>query len=253
MAMLALESAAQDPMRSDFSGVWSFPLSNYDDPAWTLKDLVTCYYCVQEAFDYFHEMLEDPSKRDWSADQLREATVAFHVDFLESRRTDAGRRVLALYDPADDPAINCEPFGVYRYIHYPHAFLLEQHDDRVVFKYEYGGVERVVYMDGRDHPPNLQPSKLGHSIGWIEGDTLVVETVGAAPELANHIWFIHTSEQARGIERYTLSDDGHRLDLEFVLDDPVMFREPIRVSDGRIRSPLEYFEVTQCEVIAGQF
>ena len=39
---------------------------------------------------------------------------------------------------------------------------------------------RVVYMDGRPHPPagELRPTYLGHSIGRWDGDTLVVDSVG---------------------------------------------------------------------------
>jgi hypothetical protein len=38
---------------------------------------------------------------------------------------------------------------------------------------------RRVYINGR-HPANLPVTPLGHAIGWWEGDTLVVETVGLA-------------------------------------------------------------------------
>jgi hypothetical protein len=33
-------------------------------------------------------------------------------------------------------------------------------------------------MDGRSHPADLTPSYYGHSIGWWEGDTLVVDSTG---------------------------------------------------------------------------
>ena len=35
---------------------------------------------------------------------------------------------------------------------------------------------RTIYMDGRTHPEDLELSYLGHSIGWWEGDSLVIET-----------------------------------------------------------------------------
>lgn len=37
---------------------------------------------------------------------------------------------------------------------------------------------RQIYMDGRRHPKDFNPSWMGHSVGHWEGDTLVVETVG---------------------------------------------------------------------------
>ena len=70
---------------------------------------------------------------------------------------------------------------------------------------------RVVYMDGRKHPPADEsiPTWTGHSIGWFEGDTLVIDTVGF-----NDKWWFdrrgtpHT-EQLHIVERYTRPNYGH--------------------------------------------
>jgi hypothetical protein len=48
--------------------------------------------------------------------------------------------------------------------------------DVMVIVHEANHSARRIYINGQ-HPDNLQPSNLGHSIGWWEGDTLVVETV----------------------------------------------------------------------------
>jgi hypothetical protein len=37
---------------------------------------------------------------------------------------------------------------------------------------------RQIFMDGRPHPRDLDPTWYGHSVGRWEGDTLVVDTVG---------------------------------------------------------------------------
>ena len=39
----------------------------------------------------------------------------------------------------------------------------------------------IVWTDGRAHPKDLQPSYNGHSIGYWDGDTLHVDTVGILP------------------------------------------------------------------------
>ena len=41
-----------------------------------------------------------------------------------------------------------------------------------------GNPPRQVYLDGRRHPKDMNPTWLGHSIGRWEGDTLVVDTAG---------------------------------------------------------------------------
>ena len=67
---------------------------------------------------------------------------------------------------------------------------------------------RQIFMDGRKHPAELDPTWFGHSIGWWEGDTLVIDTVG----FNDKFWFDrqgtpHT-EQLHTIERWTRSNLG---------------------------------------------
>jgi len=45
-----------------------------------------------------------------------------------------------------------------------------------------GNRMRRIYMDGRSHPEDPDPTLHGHSIGHWEGDTLVIDTVGIAPQ-----------------------------------------------------------------------
>jgi hypothetical protein len=88
---------------------------------------------------------------------------------------------------------------------------------------------RQVFMDGRKHPPELDPTWFGHSIGWYENDTLVIDTVG----LNDKFWFDrrntpHT-ERLRTIERWTRIDAGH-LVQEVTIDDPGAYSRPFTVT-----------------------
>src|SRR5947199_363469 len=58
--------------------------------------------------------------------------------------------------------------------------LLEAPDYKRIYIMDEGGPHsyRIIYMDGRPHPANLEPTNYGHSIGHFEGDTLVVDTIG---------------------------------------------------------------------------
>lgn len=83
---------------------------------------------------------------------------------------------------------------------------------------------RQVFLDGRPHPEELDPSWNGHSIGRWEGDTLVVETIGFN-ELS---WLIDGSphtEQMRVIERFSRPDLAH-LNLDVTIEDPGAFKSP---------------------------
>ena len=82
---------------------------------------------------------------------------------------------------------------------------------------------RQVFLDGRGHPSDPNPSWLGHSIGRWEGDTLVVDTTG----FNDRGWigpFPHT-EQLHTVERYRRVDNA-RLEIQITLSDPGAFLKP---------------------------
>jgi hypothetical protein len=84
---------------------------------------------------------------------------------------------------------------------------------------------RQVFLDGRTHPKDPNPSWMGHSIGHWEGDTLVVDTVG----FNDRSWLDpqghpHT-EQMHVIERMRRPDLGH-LEIEFTIEDPATYAKP---------------------------
>jgi hypothetical protein len=85
----------------------------------------------------------------------------------------------------------------------------------------------VVPMDGREHPENGQRTGQGHSIGWFEGDVLVVDTT----LLQNHPWGngdgLPSGGQKRVVERYSLSDDGTRITIEAIAEDPEYLAEAV--------------------------
>jgi hypothetical protein len=128
----------------------------------------------------------------------------------------------------DDPRAQCLPSGVVR-THWLDLAKFVQTPNLLVMLVESSvpGV-RQVFLDGRRHPPNLQPSWLGHSIGRWEGDTLVIDTVG----LNDRGWVDGSgkpqTEQAHIIERYRRRDLGH-LELEITIDDPGAYRKPWKV------------------------
>lgn len=83
---------------------------------------------------------------------------------------------------------------------------------------------RQIFLDGRGHPPDLNPTWLGNSVGHWEGDTLVVDTVG----INGLGWYgggIPSTELQHVVERYRRTDLGH-LEVEVTLDDPPGLRKP---------------------------
>ncbi len=84
---------------------------------------------------------------------------------------------------------------------------------------------RIVYMDGRTHTdPNIVvPSFNGESIGWWEGDELVIDTrhfPGHNHWISSGEIAVPASDQLRIVERVRLAGNG-QLEIEFTMTDPV--------------------------------
>ncbi|HVG56662.1 MAG TPA: hypothetical protein VM846_19635, partial [Vicinamibacterales bacterium] len=80
-----------------------------------------------------------------------------------------------------EPHARCKPSGVARVFLTPYGVeITELPDLKRVYIFDIGGPHtfRTIYLDGRGHPKNVSPTYYGHSIGWWEGDTLVIDTVG---------------------------------------------------------------------------
>jgi hypothetical protein len=128
---------------------------------------------------------------------------------------------------ADDPHVRCKPDGGARVFVTPYGFeMVDMPELQRIYIIEVGGPHtwREVYMDGREHPRDLDPSYLGHSIGHWEGETLVVDTVG----FNEGFWITrgppHT-EQLHFIEHFTRVDYND-LKYEATIDDPGAYTKP---------------------------
>lgn len=105
---------------------------------------------------------------------------------------------------------------------------------------------RWIYMDGREHTdPNLVvPSWNGESIGSWDGDTLVVETRHFAGE---HHWIrdgIPATENLRIVERFSLSEDGEQLEIEYTMTDPEVWEgEWVHTKVYNLEDKVDFTEV----------
>lgn len=120
----------------------------------------------------------------------------------------------------DDLVYQCYPPGVPRIYLHPFPFEIIQLPGRVLIVYEYDHLVRTVYTDGREHRTDLPPSWLGDSVGWWDGETLVVETTN----FNDRTWIdriaVPHSDQMRLVERLRLNDAG-QLEIAMRVEDPV--------------------------------
>jgi hypothetical protein len=127
-----------------------------------------------------------------------------------------------------EPHTRCKPSGVARQFLTPYGVeIVDLPDIQRVFIFDIGGPHtyRTIYTDGRSHPLKPEPSYYGHSIGWWDGDTLVVDTTG----FNESFWLDrrgtpHT-ERLRTIEKFTRTD-SRTIRYEMTVDDPGAYRAP---------------------------
>jgi hypothetical protein len=97
---------------------------------------------------------------------------------------------------------------------------------------------RQIYLDGRAHPKNEDPTWYGHAVGHWEKDTLVVDRVGFNGKGWLDPGGHRYSEKLHVIERYTRPDLGH-LEVETTMEDPTVMSGPWTVKRLSILAPEE--------------
>lgn len=125
---------------------------------------------------------------------------------------------------SEDPMLSCLPPGVPRIMLIPFPMQVIQIPGEVVLLFEYDHYVRHIYLDRHEHPKDLDITWMGDSIGWWEGDTLVVDTLG----LNDKTWLdqvghphsdaLHVVERLHRVDRDTLQDD-------LTIDDPKAYRK----------------------------
>jgi len=161
-------------------------------------------------------------------EQRFENFLGFYTSAANVSTTEKGTAARAQYDiRSENPVAACVAYPSPMIVAAP-QYLNEitVDDDRVTIRYEFFDVERIVYMDGRGHPEDGERTNQGHSIGWWDDDVLVVDTT----HFADHRSTLPGTGLPSGarkhvVERYTLSEDGSRILIDFMLEDPEYLTE----------------------------
>ncbi|MGD2132300.1 MAG: hypothetical protein PVI23_05865 [Maricaulaceae bacterium] len=200
IASFALAPAAAQEERPDFSGFWdlSRPLPE-PDPG--LMEMVAPNTVVVP---------------DAGAAELPKG------EYGGLEPTAEALAVAEAWEPRDDMTLSlaCQPPSIVYAMQGPFPMEIYQGTELIVIKLEFFDMVRVVFMDGRDHPPaNAPHSKTGHSVGHWEGDVLVIDTTHLSPATITNNGLFH-SEDMHLIERFRLSDDGQSIVATQEFEDP---------------------------------
>jgi carboxypeptidase family protein len=148
---------------------------------------------------------------------------------------------LAIKRQADDlrdlPGTLCQPNGIVLAVNNATAQRIV-HIPGLLVMYSEGQLPRQIFLDGRGHPSDPNPTWRGHSIGRWDGDTLIADTVGFndRPWLD---WSGHSqTEKLHVVERFRRPDLGH-LELEMRLEDTGALKAPWTIKRTYILDPKE--------------
>jgi hypothetical protein len=103
---------------------------------------------------------------------------------------------------------------------YNNNYQIVQTPDHVVIVTEMVHDARIIPIGGKHKPKAMNPY-LGDSIGWWEGDTLVVETININPNGGSQVQLTDTGKI---IERFTRYSDAQVL-YEFEVHDPRLYSQ----------------------------
>ena len=126
-------------------------------------------------------------------------------------------------DIKDSPSARCLPDAVlrlapfFKFIHTPTVLVL-------LLEEEVPGY-RQVFLDGRSHPDDLEPTWYGHAVGRWDGDTLLIDTVGFNDQRWLSTRGQPMTSQLHLTERYRRPDLGH-LEIETTINDPGAYAKP---------------------------
>ncbi|MCH7554234.1 MAG: hypothetical protein IIC82_09600, partial [Chloroflexi bacterium] len=97
-------------------------------------------------------------------------------------------------------------------------------ETQAIFAYEFASASRIVYMNRPDFESPI-PSWMGHSLGRLEGDSLVIDVTDQVPDT----WFDHAgnhhSDALQVTERYTHMGPNVLM-YEATLEDPNTYTQP---------------------------
>lgn len=105
---------------------------------------------------------------------------------------------------------------------FPELREIEVGETTIIMRFEDQGTnqERVIHMDEKEHPADVEPSLLGHSIGRWEGKTLVVDTTAFAPDPNGVFGWVPSGPDKHLVERFSLDDNHVQLHYDVTLEDP---------------------------------
>ena len=176
--------------------------------------------------------------QSWADIAKLPAITGVYESAAKDSKKDGQREILPQLSPAaaaqkaaydalkidDTEAANCVPPGMPRIMSWPYPVQVLVTPGEVTLVLEGDMQVRHIHTDGRAHPADPDLTFNGDSIGHWEGDTLVVDTVGLAPQA----WVAQGVTHGKGeriIERFRLAEPD-LLEVKTRIEDPTILAKP---------------------------
>jgi hypothetical protein len=141
--------------------------------------------------------------------------------------TEKGRAQVERFTMRDDPLVNCISPSLPRLAYAPFRHRWTRDGDRLTTEKELSPFGRSIDLGVVDFPSNIDPSRIGTSIGWVDEDgALNLETRGFVQDDWGNYRGLDSSTQKIVREKYVLAEDGLSMDLALTIEDPVYLSEP---------------------------
>jgi len=162
----------------DFSGIWGHPylFPGFEQPSSGHGPLVNKYQRKQ-LYDADGRPL--PTTETVFVGDNNKMAADYSDPILKPPAADAVKKHGAIElsgEAAPNPSNQCWPEPL-PYIFWNFGVQMLQQPDKITILYDQDHEFRQVRMN-KQHPPQVTPSWYGDSIGYYEGDTLVIDTVG---------------------------------------------------------------------------
>ena len=162
--------------------------------------------------------------------------------------TEAAVAAYESYDPlTDDPALSCVQAGMPVILDTPYPVEFTERGDDILIRIEEWDGRRTIHMSADDERAAERPSPMGYSVGHWQGNTLIIATNNISYPYFDDLGTLQ-SGALEIIERYTLSEDGNRLDWEATAFDPEVFTEPPVLRGYMAWSPREEVKPFECAI-----
>lgn len=156
---------------------------------------------------------------------FRREIQAYRQD-IQTKLTAAGLASADDLETYRASAAECEAWPAPQMTLIPMLRNIEVGGDVVKMSFDWMHAERVIHLNQTTHPADIAPSLQGHSIGHWDGDTLVIDTVGFAPNRSGVSIGIASGTRKHLVERLTLAEDGRHIRYEVTMEDPEYLTAP---------------------------